>query len=205
MATNGDLINYDTLQRMVRVFDSVRITQHSNELPCENIVDEFILKNPEHSNWITVLRPGWLPQNWGGVINNIITYPWESFRKSCVYSFSIIINVFGECILCCQDVLAKYSYGNIKDYTLKELWEKSISTRILLANGMHINNINLCKVCTGLDLGDRKLPNEKFSIKILKKLKSFAKKFLSKQYSTLINFNINIVFLKQGYRIINGV
>jgi sulfatase maturation enzyme AslB (radical SAM superfamily) len=156
MATNGDLISHPILSLLDECFDDIRITQHDKVLYCEQIVDDFIEKHPKFDKKISVLRPGWAPQNWGGIITEIHTEPWTCFRESCPYMSQMQIRADGETCLCCQDVFANYGFGNIKEYSLKELWSRAEEKKKMLCSGEHVKKIALCRGCVGIDSTNRK-------------------------------------------------
>jgi Radical SAM superfamily/Iron-sulfur cluster-binding domain len=148
ISTNGDLLTADRALSLLELCDDIRITQHDEVFSREEELDTFISQRPELKSRLTILRPGWKPQSWGGIIKHIKTYPWENFREQCPYFATLIIRVDGESVLCCQDFNGQYGFGSVYQHSLQELWARAEPRRKRLFLGTHVR-MKICAECTG--------------------------------------------------------
>ena len=70
----------------------------------------------------------------------------------CAYpAFEVVIDVNGNVLLCCNDFLGKYKFGNITDVSLINIWNSKEMTSVrrdLLTGNF---NLNICQKCVGID------------------------------------------------------
>lgn len=169
--TNGDLLTPRIASELFRVgVTTIRITQHDSKFKDEKQFEDWLDSHPEFYNRFTILRPGWKPLNWGGIIDGDY-YPW---RDQCPNYSNMIIDCYGNVLLCCVDVYAENRFGLIYDNSLKEIWDSSAPIRKILFYGGHNKVLDICLRCVGPDsnLRDRLLPGSKnIARKLIAKLR----------------------------------
>ncbi len=146
--TNGDLLTPHIASELFRAgVTTIRITQHDPKFKKEKEFEAWLDLHPEFYNRFTILRPGWRPLNWGGIIDGDY-YPW---RHQCPYYSNLIVDCYGNVLLCCNDLYAENSFGSIYDNSLKEIWDSSEPMRKILFYGGHNKVLDICLRCVGPD------------------------------------------------------
>lgn len=74
------------------------------------------------------------------------------YNPSCVYTSNpLVVNYNGDIVLCCNDFLGIYTFGNIKDKKLIDIWKskKYKEMRKRLKRRQFI--LSICKKCVGIE------------------------------------------------------
>ena len=87
-------------------------------------------------------------ENRAGQMPQFIPPVKEPLKKMCVRPFRMLnINWRGDALICCDDYSGKYSFGNVRDMSLVDLWSHPV---ILYYRAKLLNknrNTPLCKGC----------------------------------------------------------
>lgn len=163
LTTNGDALTPQKLKILLDdCFHTIRITQHDATFEKEEEVRNFLEEYPQYKRRLTILRPGWEPLSWSGVVAG---HPRSMYRNRCAWSEKIIINAWGQSGLCCTDVYAELGFGSIYEKTLKEIWRESEPMRRTLYFGEHVKK-SPCKECVGApSVSERIRESSKFVLK----------------------------------------
>lgn len=145
--TNGDFLTYKLFQELLEAgVDSFRIAQHS-ESPSEILTatlrmldDETRTSRIEVINFFASKQP---LMNRGGLIEIETNQKW----KHCDYVSGLTIDYEGNLLLCCQDYLSKYKFGNIATERLQDIWDKAKYKLLRDKIQCGIWPLDICKEC----------------------------------------------------------
>ena len=117
--TNGDYLTLDLFHELSASVDAFIVTQHGDRMPggVREIMDRYD-NSPPNFRYKTSQQIRANASNRGGLI------PLEARqRRACgVVMNELHINAHGQLILCCEDYLARKTFGNIRDLTIEEAW-----------------------------------------------------------------------------------
>lgn len=147
LATNGDFLTPQIVDELIeKAFTSIRITQHDKVYKKENDLNKY----SKSIDKISILRPHtWKPHNRGGYVHGNAQ---KKLRLQCIRYSHLVIDCYGNTALCCNDYFAENGYGNITEFSLKEIWKRSEAVRRDLYTGNHMS-IKLCQKCVGYKNG----------------------------------------------------
>ncbi len=156
--TNGDLLDYDLFCKLMDAgTDYFQISQHSKEMS-KNLKDLFNKLDrktiKKRIKFINMYKKKDLI-NRGGIVNlpkqNCIKmfikkiYRWV---KPVCFVDGITIDYEGNCVLCCNDYLSSVSFGNVKNESIVDIWNKSeyedIRYQLKIKNK---KTLEICKRC----------------------------------------------------------
>jgi len=154
--TNGDFLSKEIFDELIKKgVDDFHITQHSKSMPknLKRFFNQLNLKDWEKIQYQNIdeiqlsSREGLIP------LKNI-----KKLEKCDFPSNTLIIDYKGRVLLCCDDYLSKYSFGDVNNEKLIDIWKKEEYTKVRrnLING--IFNLDICKNCGlgSLDNSDTK-------------------------------------------------
>lgn len=119
MYTNGDFLTPALFDRLNRSVDAFIITQHGEKMPpgVKQILDKSGGSHPK-IRYKTAQQVKLSASNRAGLIPIAVKR-----RKACgVVMNELHINAHGELILCCEDYLAKRTFGSMYEQTIEEAW-----------------------------------------------------------------------------------
>lgn len=156
--TNGDLLDYNLYNKLIGVgVNYFQISQHSEEMSV-NLKDLFSHLNKNdiknRIKFVNMYKKKDLI-NRGGLINlpkqNFVKmfikkiYRW--IRPVCFVD-AITIDYEGNCVLCCNDYLSSVKFGNVKNESIVDIWNKpeyqNIRNQLMIKNK---KTLNICKKC----------------------------------------------------------
>ncbi|MBI5402026.1 MAG: radical SAM/SPASM domain-containing protein [Ignavibacteriae bacterium] len=149
--TNGDLLTYDIFMELLDAgVDIFRIAQHDEETSAA--IRETLGKignklNVERIEYEKFYNNDNYLMNRGGLIE--VKHDVE--MKFCDYVAGVTIDYKGNVLLCCQDYKAEYSFGNIKDENILEIWNKKNYKSLRDKIKCGIWTLPICRVCNGID------------------------------------------------------
>lgn len=154
--TNGDLLTYE---RFVQLTDAgvnvFRIAQHDKK-PAETLeqtlrqIDSKTKK--ERIELVKYYKNDDLLMNRGGLVE----VEHDVKMKYCSYISGVTIDFEGNMLLCCQDYLSKYTFGNLKKEQIIDVWNKKNYKKIRDQVGSGIWSVEICKTCNDLIQNDHK-------------------------------------------------
>lgn len=87
-------------------------------------------------------------QNRSGNISDFLPSVPEPLPKMCVRPFRIFnINWKGEALICCNDYYGDVKVGNVKDFSVEDLWNNEVMNTYRLFLQNKDRNIKLCDKC----------------------------------------------------------
>ncbi|MBI3090382.1 MAG: SPASM domain-containing protein [Candidatus Tectomicrobia bacterium] len=149
--TNADFLSVDRFYQLVEAgVDIFLISQH-DPTPSAAIqeLSRLIDKHPNLGekinivNWTSASRV--LSSRGGLIDDDRIAY---MSKTGCFRSRRATLTFDGDLIICCEDFLAEYIYGNINDQDFIQLWKLSLSHRREIFLGNYTEPI--CRTCAGL-------------------------------------------------------
>lgn len=147
--TNGDLLTYDLFNELSDAgVDIFRIAQHS-EKASKTIVDTLSKLDKEVKKkkieYIKYYNNKNILMNRGGLIR---TYRYKFFKKiDCELASGLTIDYLGNCVLCCNDYLSRYVFGNLNNESLIDVWNKKEYKTIRSKIECGIWPYDICRVC----------------------------------------------------------
>lgn len=147
--TNGDLLTYDLFNELSDAgVDIFRIAQHS-EKPSETITDTLNRLDKEtvknRIEYVKYHNNKNILMNRGGLIR---TYGHKFFKKTdCELASGLTIDYLGNCVLCCNDYLSRYVFGNLKNESIMDVWNKKGYKIIRSKIECGIWPYDICRVC----------------------------------------------------------
>ncbi|HJN58200.1 MAG TPA: SPASM domain-containing protein [Nitrososphaerales archaeon] len=155
--TNGDFLSKELFDELVnRGVDDFCITQHSKLMPkkIKHFFNQLTINDWKKIQYRSIeeiqlsSREGLIP------LKNL-----KKLEKCDFPSKTLIIDYKGRVILCCDDYLSNYSFGNINNEKLIDIWKKKEYTKVRrdLVNG--IFRLNICTECGlgSLDINNTKI------------------------------------------------
>jgi radical SAM protein with 4Fe4S-binding SPASM domain len=142
--TNGDYLTPELFERLLPSVDAFVITQHGEKMPpgVKAIFDEHGGAHPK-IRYKTAQSIRLNASNRGGLIPIKVNR-----RKACgVVMNELHINAHGQLILCCEDYLARKTFGNIRDMTIEEAWSSEERMRVHRANVRGEFQLDQCATC----------------------------------------------------------
>jgi len=146
--TNGD---YLTLERFENLINSgvnqFRVTNHnSDERFCENLskLNKFISENTDlkkYANYTKIVSYS----NRGGLIDLKETQKKRFY--GCLRIHELHITVVGDVIMCPNDYLSQYVFGNLHQQPLLDIWNNEEFKSIRKKHGQGIYDLDICKKC----------------------------------------------------------
>jgi radical SAM protein with 4Fe4S-binding SPASM domain len=147
--TNGDFLTKETFDKLVTSgVNKFCVTEHENK------------KSPQFLSWyekatfadkrkiiFKKINQDSRLSNKGGLIKvkkNTI----KPIGNRCLLGgFMFTINVDGECLLCSNDFFGQYSFGNVKDKSIMEIWNDKKYKKIRRDLNRGKFNLDICKKC----------------------------------------------------------
>lgn len=145
--TNGDFLTYELFTKLIESgADIIRVSLHDEKAyKRHQILKDRLRANGLEKRLTTLdlLKEEFLSNRAGLVLV-------ENPKKYVFCKLDIItINYKGEVVLCCQDYFANYTFGNVTNENLVDIWNKSnfkeIRDRVRSGNWPY----ELCRTCTG--------------------------------------------------------
>lgn len=148
--TNGDLLTYHLFNELSDAgVDIFRIAQHS-ERPSKTItdtlneLDRVTIKNK--IEYIKYYDNKDILMNRGGLIR---TSKHRLVKRTrCIYASGITIDYLGNCVLCCNDYLSRHVFGNLKNESIIDIWNKKEYKTVRSKIECGIWPYEICRVCT---------------------------------------------------------
>ena len=146
--TNGD---YLTLERFENLINSgvnqFWVTNHnSDERFSENLskLNKFINENPDLKKYVNYNKIASY-SNRGGLIDIKENQKKKLYR--CLKTHELHINVVGDVIICANDYLGQYTFGNLHQKPLLDIWNSEEFKSIREKHGKGIYDLDMCKKC----------------------------------------------------------
>lgn len=148
--TNGDLLTYDLFKELSDAgLDKFNISQHS-EKPSATLVDTLnrldgaLVKNK--IDFIKYYDNKMKLMNRGGLIRLDLQ---KSIKKQfyCSMTSALTIDYQGNCVLCCNDYLSQHVFGNLKNESILDVWNKKNYNLIRSEVECGIWSYDICREC----------------------------------------------------------
>ncbi len=148
--TNGDLLTYELFLKLLNAgVDVFRIAQHDDQAST-TMTNTFQKIDKEtrdkHVEYIRYFDNDKLLMNRGGLTE----VKHDVKMKCCNYVSGITIDYEGNMLLCCQDYMSKYKFGNLKTERIMAIWNKDNYKSLRNKIKCGIWPLDICKVCNGL-------------------------------------------------------
>ncbi|MGN5380911.1 radical SAM/SPASM domain-containing protein [Streptomyces lasalocidi] len=142
--TNGDYLTLDSFQELSRSVDAFIVTQHGDRMPrgVQQIMKHYD-DSPPKMRYKTSQQIKANASNRAGLIPLQVRH-----RRACgVVMNELHINAHGQLILCCEDYLAKKTFGNLRELSIEEAW--SLPERMEVHRGNVRGEFSLpqCRTC----------------------------------------------------------
>jgi radical SAM protein with 4Fe4S-binding SPASM domain len=149
--TNGDLLTEKLFHQLISAgVDVVRISQHG-QAPAPGL-EELLAKLDEKMKRSRIEylvyhdKQETMPlMNRGGLVQ--VSQHRQTF---CDYVNTLVVDVAGNVILCCQDFLSQYSFGNLREQGVAEIWHNRSYKAMRDSAGCGIWNADICFKCNGI-------------------------------------------------------
>ena len=146
--TNGD---YLTLERFENLINSgvnqFRVTNHnSDERFSENLskLNKFISENPDLKKYVNYTKIVSY-SNRGGLID-LKKYQKRKLYE-CLRIHELHITVVGDAVMCPNDYLSQYVFGNLHQQSLLDIWNNEEFKSIRKKHGQGIYDLDMCNKC----------------------------------------------------------
>jgi radical SAM protein with 4Fe4S-binding SPASM domain len=146
--SNGDFLTTDLFEELIkRGVNMFEITQHDKEIS-ENMkkLFDFLEKNPKYKNYLSY-RTKLFFDNRGGLLDIKETVK----REKCFFD-SLVIDYKGNVVLCCNDFLSEYSFGNLSHEKIIDVWNKPSFKKIRKECSVGVFNLKICKKCINAEV-----------------------------------------------------
>lgn len=145
--TNGDKLTYEVFNELIEAgVDIVRIAQH-DESPSLTLsdtlkkIDDRIKK--DHIEYVKYFNNDEDLMNRGGLIE----VKHDTEMKYCNYVSGITIDYAGNMLLCCQDFLSRYRFGNLEEESINGVWNSKNYKLLRDKIKCGIWPLDICKIC----------------------------------------------------------
>lgn len=148
--TNGDFLTYELFLKLLNAgVDVFRIAQH-DEQPSATMMNTLQKMDKrtmdKHVEYIKYFDNDTLLMNRGGLIE----VKHDVKMKYCDYVSGITIDYEGNMLLCCQDYMSKYKFGNLKTERIMAVWNKDNYKSLRDKIKCGIWSLDICKTCNSL-------------------------------------------------------
>jgi len=143
IASNGDFLTPALLEELIKNgLSHATVTEYDEELKSELLCLEA--NYPEHIRYRHYKQYDLIDRQ-GKIFGNKIVYYIPCLRPE----RQLVVNWNGDVLLCCSDYWAQHTFGNVKNQSLKEIWngKKFKKVRNWLNRGQR-NKVDICKYCT---------------------------------------------------------
>ncbi len=149
--TNCKLLDVDLFMKLIALLDLIVLNNYQPEMAKVNSIvsdcyhlalshglEEKVEIRRRNKKEILTTKGGLAPNK---RIEKTILTP-------CILPFKqMVIKASGNIVLCCNDVFESNIVGNIKEYSLLELWESPTLKKLRDGISMGRENINICSLC----------------------------------------------------------
>ena len=150
LVSNGDLLTLDNAKELLNSgINKFIITVH-DENPSKNLNRLKPIKMLLKEKMILKTSSELYIQNRGGLIEVQEHKKFDYFQNKCQHINKLNITKDGYIILCCNDYLKKYVMGNIKEQSLKDIWNSYNNLRINILE-KNIIELDICKKCLNVN------------------------------------------------------
>ncbi|MDG4765255.1 radical SAM protein [Solwaraspora sp. WMMD406] len=142
--TNGDFLTPALFDRLDAVVDAFIVTQHGDRMP-PGVAQILARGDGAHPKirYKTAAQIKLNASNRAGLIPLGVTQ-----RKACgVVMNELHINAHGQLLLCCEDYLARKTFGNIATMTVEQAWSSPERLRVHRANVRGEFALPQCRNC----------------------------------------------------------
>ena len=152
LISNGDYLTIDVYNEFVDAgVDSLILTVHEGfKSPNIPNLKKYLEENGDNRIKVVFKEIDQDKQalsNRGGVVKPKIV----NYSPPCIYSSPINISWDGYLNMCCNEYLFKYTFGNVKDKTLLEIWNSEGYKRFRKDVRNRDFKLPICKKCVGID------------------------------------------------------
>lgn len=148
--TNGDFLTYELFLTLLNAgVDVFRIAQHDRQpsTTMMNTLQKMDNKTlVKHVEYIKYFDNDTLLMNRGGLIE----VKRDLKMKYCDYVSGITIDYEGNMLLCCQDYMSQYTFGNLKTEKIMAVWNKGNYKSLRDKIKCGIWQLDICKACNSL-------------------------------------------------------
>jgi len=147
--SNGDFLTPELFLNLIKAgVSNFMITMHGTEWSksMEDTI-KFAEEHPEYKDYLNCITKLYL-ENRGGLVK----IEEIKKRKRCfdpIHAASVVYS--GDVVLCCEDYFGKYSYGNVNNEKLIDIWNKESFKKIRKECARGIYNLEICKKCVGIE------------------------------------------------------
>lgn len=148
--TNGDLLTHDVFKMLIDSgVDVVRIAQHDPS-PSITLKDTLAAigsrTKKRHIEYVVYYNNDDNLMNRGGLVE----VKHDVSMRFCDYVSGISIDYDGNMLLCCQDFMSKYRFGNLKTEKIIDVWNKKNYKELRDNIKSGIWQLDICRICNGL-------------------------------------------------------
>ncbi len=156
--SNGDYLSPDRLTSLIDAgVDRIVVTNHNQDgskSPNLALLTDYLSGHPEVSRYLefqgSIDRQGKVVSSRGGLVE--VPDSQKRILDACIdESNALNIDVLGNVILCCEDFLGKYKFGNVGETPIMDIWDKRGFKKIREQNRRGDFRLDLCRECGGLE------------------------------------------------------
>jgi len=160
--TNGTLLTKERFINLIPYIDKMIINNYSDKLKLhENIKEiyDFTKSSKEFYNKDITIQIRYIHE----ILTNRAGKAPNKRKGKCIHKLCIMpftdVTIFpdGTIGLCCNDVLEKTNYGNVRDSSLSGIWNSDEYSKLRLIIGIDRENYGFCKGCDFVDAGIRNI------------------------------------------------
>lgn len=149
-ATNGDFLNLDSCTELVDAgLDQLLVSQYDGR------ISDAVASVQSELKWkdrvvVQVKPESILTNSRGGAVLHLIRS--ANWTRCIRPDLELIVASTGDVPLCCNDYFVKYSAGNIRAKSLKDLWRSKVKEDARAKLRAGDRSIDICSVCEQSDI-----------------------------------------------------
>lgn len=150
--TNGDYLTMEMARQLVDAgISQIHVTNHSRDpQPLRKKLQPVLDAFPSTITYKENMFDSASLTNRGGEMEYI-----QTRHEKCPNGRQFVLTWTGEVILCCEDYHRKYVLGNIKDQSIKEIWNSRKNRTLRRQLRKKDFRLPICKACMGIPETDK--------------------------------------------------
>lgn len=147
IATNGDYLTFELYKKLIDAgITAIYITPHRETMP--DHIKGLFAKLKDRDDKVTIKYNHLTPESTLANRGGLVQVKQRSPIPRCVIApITIQISYEGNAFLCCNDYFGKYTFGNVREKSIKEIWKDPayVNKRKELRKGVY--KYEICKKC----------------------------------------------------------
>ncbi len=149
--TNGDFLTKKRFKSLVSAgVDSFYVTLHMEK---ENPGFMKFYNSLSNKNQSKIILRRLYPESLLSSRGGLVEVKHKEIKKFCGFpSHNVVIDVHGNFVLCCEDYFGKNKWGNVKEESIMEIWNKKRFRKLRRDTMKGKFELDICKHCTNKDI-----------------------------------------------------